>query len=96
MEEKKEKSVLDIIAEYAVNERLDAILSRDPAFQRLEREIGKEMDAYSRLGLSKKERRTVERLISAHAADAAYYSGAAYRQGLKDCASLLRETGIIA
>lgn len=34
MEEKKEKSVLDIIAEHAVNERLDAILSRDPAFQK--------------------------------------------------------------
>ena len=95
MEEKREKNILDIIAEHAVNERLDAILFRDPEFQRLERKSGKEMEAFSRLGLSKKERQTVDRLLSAHAEDATYYSGAAYLQGFKDCASLLRETGVI-
>lgn len=95
LEEKREKNILDIIAEHAVNERLDAILFRDPEFQRLERKIGKEMEAFSRLGLSKKERQTVDRLLSAHAEDATYYSGAAYLQGFKDCASLLRETGVI-
>lgn len=95
MEERKEKGIMDIIAEHAVNERLDAILFHDPEFQRLEREIGKEMDAYSRLGLSKKERRTVDRLLSAHAEDAAYYSTAAYLQGFKDCAALLRAAGAI-
>lgn len=96
LEEKKEKSVLDIITEYAVNERLDAILFRDQDFQELERKIGKEIDAFSRLGLSKKKRRTVDRLVSAHVESAAYYSGAAYRQGFKDCASLFKETGIVA
>lgn len=95
MEEKGEKSILDIIAEHGANERLDAILFRDPEFQRLERKIGKEMEAFSRLSLSKKERRAVDRLLSAHAEDATYYSGAAYLQGFKDCASLLKETGIV-
>ncbi len=56
MEEKGEKSILDIIAEHGANERLDAILFRDPEFQKLECKIGKEMGAFSRLGLSKKER----------------------------------------
>lgn len=96
MEGKKEKSVLDIIAEYAVNERLDAILFRDTEFQKLERKIGKQMDAFSRLSLTKKERRTVDRLVSAHTESAAYYSGAAYQQGFKDCAALFKETGIVA
>ena len=95
MEEKREKSVMDIIAEHGANERLDAILFRDPEFQRLERKIGKEMEAFSRLSLSKKERQTVDRLISAHAENGAYYSTAAYLQGVKDCAALLKETGVI-
>ncbi len=95
MEERKEKSILDIIAEHAVNERLDAILFHDPDFQRLERRIGKEMEAFSRLGLSKKERQTVDRLITAHTENGAYYSAAAYLQGFKDCASLLKETGVV-
>ena len=55
----------------------------------------KKWEAFSRLSLSKKERRAVDRLLSAHAEDATYYSGAAYLQGFKDCASLLKETGIV-
>lgn len=95
MEEKGEKSILDIIAEHGANERLDAILFRDPEFQKLECKIGKEMGAFSRLGLSKKERRTVDMLLSANAESGAYYSAAAYLQGFKDCASLLKETGVV-
>lgn len=95
MEEKKGKSVLDIIAEHAVNERLNVLLFRDPDFQKFERKIGKEMEAFSRLSLSKKERQTVDRLICAHTENGAYYSAAAYLQGFKDCASLLKETGIV-
>lgn len=91
----KEKSVLDIIAEYAVNERLDALMFRDPAFQRMEKKIGKAMEAFDRLGLSRKERRIVDRLLSANTESAAYYSTAAYRQGVRDCVSLLKETGVV-
>lgn len=96
MQEKREKSVLDIIAEYAVNERLDVLMFRDPEFQGLEKRIGEAVEAFDRLDLSKKERRTVDRLLSAHTESAAYYSTAAYRQGFRDCASLFRETGIAA
>lgn len=95
MKKAEEKGILDIIAENAVNEKLDAVMFRDPVFQQLEKKIGEEMAAFDRLALSKKERRAVDRLLSANAASAAYYSTAAYRQGVKDCVSLFRETGII-
>lgn len=95
MREEKEKGILDIIAENAVNERLDAVMFSDPVFQQLEKRIGEDMAAFDRMALSKKERRAVDRLLSANAASAAYYSTAAYRQGVRDCVSLFRETGVI-
>lgn len=89
------KSILDIITEHTVNERLDALLFCDPDFLALQEKIDKETAVFDSLSLSKEARQAVDRLISAYTESAAYYSAAAYRLGLKDCAAMLREIGLV-
>ena len=95
VKEPKGKSILDIITEHAVNERLDAILLHDQDFLYLQEKIEKHMEVFDSLGLSKEARQAVDRLISAYTESAAYYSAAAYRFGLKDCAAMLCEIGLV-
>lgn len=89
------KSILDIITEHAVNERLDALLFCDPDFLALQEKLDEETAVFDSLGLSKEVQQAVDRLISAYTESAAYYSAAAYRLGLKDCAAMLREIGLV-
>lgn len=89
------KSILDLITEHAVNERLDAILLCDQYFSYLQEKIEKQMEVFDSLGLSKEVRQAVDRLVSAYTESAAYHSAAAYRLGLKDCAAMLRGIGLV-
>lgn len=95
MKEAKEKSILDIITEYAVNERLDALLFCDPDFLSLQEKIDEETAVFDSLGLSREARQAADRLISAYTESAAYHSAAAYRLGLRDCAAMLRGIGLV-
>lgn len=95
MKEVREKSILGIITEHAVNERLDALLFRDQKFLDLQKELDEQIKEFECLGLPKEERQTVERLVCAHTESDAYYSAAAYRYGFKDCVSLFCEIGLI-
>lgn len=95
MKEPKEKSILDIITEHAVNKRLDAILFCDQEFMFLQKKIDEQIVAFDSLGLSKEDRLVVDQLISAHLESEAYYSAAAYRYGFKDCVSLFGEIGLV-
>lgn len=88
------KRILDLITEYAVNERLDAILLLDRDFLALQEKIDEEIAVFDSLDLSKEERQIVDRLICAHTESGAYHSAAAYRLGFKDCASFLCEIGL--
>ncbi|MDE6320172.1 MAG: hypothetical protein K2M22_10825 [Lachnospiraceae bacterium] len=92
---KGKKSLLDIITEHSVNERLDAILFCDPVFRDLQNKIEEQMEVFNKLGFSKKARLVVDRLISAYTESAAYHSAVAYRFGLKDCAAMLCEIGLV-
>ena len=93
--EEMSKSMLDLITEHAVNERLDALLFCDPNFLSLQEKIDEETEVFDSLGLSKEARQAVDRLISAYTESAAYHSAAAYRLGLKDCAAMLSGIGLV-
>lgn len=95
VEEYKEKSILDLITEHAVNERLDAFLFCNSDFLALQEKIDEETAVFDGLGLSKEARQAVDRLISAYTESAAYHSAAAYRLGLKDCAAMLNGIGLV-
>lgn len=89
------KSILDLITEHAVNERLDALLFCDPDFLALQEKIDEETAVFDSLGLSKEVRQAANRLISAYTESAAYHSAAAYRLGLRDCAEMLNGVGLV-
>lgn len=89
------KSILDLITEHEVNERLDALLFCDPDFLALQEKIDEETAVFDSLSLSKEARQAADRLISTYTESAAHHSAAAYRLGLKDCAAMLREIGLV-
>ena len=95
MKEDEEKSILDIITEHAVNERLDAILFRDQKFLSLQKKMDERTEVFDKLDLSKEVQQVVDQLISTHTESSAYYSAAAYRYGFKDCVSLFCEIGLV-
>lgn len=85
------KSMMDIIAEQAVNERLDAVLMQDKAFLSVQKKVDRAVKRFDRLGLSRAQRLTVDRMVSAYVESGAYHSAAAYKQGFRDCAGFLAE-----
>lgn len=90
-----EKSILEMITEYATNERLDNIILIDEKYITIQAEMDKLTDELDSLNLTQKQKTAVNDLIAANVAIGSYYTRAAYQQGFKDCVSLLREIGII-
>lgn len=85
------ESIMDIITEHAMNERLDAILAQDKVFVGLQEKIDHLIEEFNRLNLTDEQRTIVDDMISAYAESGAYYSAAAYKQGFKDCANFAVE-----
>ena len=90
-----EKSILEMITEYATNERLDNIILIDEKYITIQAEMDKLTEELDSLNLIQKQKNAVNDLIAANIAIGCYYTRAAYQQGFKDCVSLLREVGII-
>lgn len=82
---------MDIITEHATNERLDEILTQDKAFAELQGKIDHLIEELNVLNLTDEQRKTVDDMVSAYTESGAYYSAAAYKQGIKDCANLAIE-----
>ena len=89
------RSILEVITGYAINEGLSHILQQDEEYKQIMQKIDsltEELDAFA---LSKEQRLTVDRLISAYNEDGAHYGRMTYQQGFRDCAALLVEIGLI-
>lgn len=90
-----EKSIFDVITDYATNERLSNVLQHDDKYKQIVQktdDLTEELDA---LALSKEQRLLIDRLISAYNENGAYYGRLTYQQGFRDCAALLVEIGLI-
>lgn len=83
------KSIIEIITEYAgTNRRMDSIVLEDTEYHKLLAAI----DAASeKVNIDT----DMDKVISAYNAAHAYYNRKCYQQGLIDCASFLKELGII-
>ena len=88
-------SILGIMADVLMNERLDELLQNNDEYIKTQNRIDEAIAQYDILNLPHEERRTVDNLISAYNAYGAYYAGMAYQQGMKDCMALLKETGAL-
>ena len=89
------KDIFDVITEYAVNEGLNDILFQDNEYQRIQREMDELIEQFHELNLPKEQNLLVDRLVSSHTDCGCCYGRIAYQQGMRDCASLLLEMGLI-
>lgn len=90
-----EKSIFDVITEYATNEGLNGILLQDSEYQRIQCEIDELIEKFHELNLPKEQCLLADRLVSSHTECGCCYGKIAYQQGFRDCASLLMEMGLI-
>jgi len=90
-----DKNIFEILTEYAVNEKLSDILLQDDGYQKVQDEIKDALEKFYGLNLPKEQCLIVDRLVSSHTASGCCYGRVAYQQGIRDCALLLREMGLI-
>lgn len=90
-----EKNIFEILTENAINERLDDTILRDSAYRKVQKKIDYLMEQFEKLSLTKEQKLVVDRLISAHIECGSCYGRITYQQGIRDCALLLMEMGLI-
>lgn len=88
-------SILEILSENLMNERLDAILSDRVDNITAQDNIKKASEAIEFMKLPIAQSMAIDTLISAYNAYWAYYARMAYQQGMKDCVALMREIGAL-
>jgi len=83
------KSLINIITEHAgTNRRMDSIVLEDAECQKL-------LAAVDTASENVNFDTNMDKVISAYNAANAYYNRKCYQQGLIDCATFLRELGVI-
>lgn len=90
-----EKSIFEVITEYAVNEGLDCVIQQSNEYRRIQNKIVDLTSEFNAFGLPKEQRLTVDRLLTSYNESGAYYGKMTYQQGFRDCAALLMEIGLI-
>ncbi len=90
-----DKNIFEVITEYGTNERLSSVLLQDNEYQELQSEVADSISKFNELDLTKEQRLIVDRLVSSHTASGCCYGRIAYQQGMRDCASVLVEMGLV-
>ena len=93
--EKREKNLLDILAEERIHTALQDALDEDELYQSAEKEVDETLDELQKAGLSKEQNKVVDKAISATNASGAAYGATAYKQGLYDGIKLMSEVNRI-
>lgn len=89
-----EKDIFEIITEYSVNERMDNILLHNEEYREIQNKIEKQIEKFNELNLNSEQRLVVDRLISIHIESGALYGRMTYKQGFRDCVSLLKKINL--
>ena len=90
-----DRNIFEILTEHGLDERFDDILLRDVQYQESQDEISEIIEKFDGLGLPQEQKIIVDRLISAHTKSGYCYGRVAYQQGIRDCATLLWEMGLL-
>lgn len=88
-------NILDILTDNALNERLNGVLLQDEEYQGIQVEIEGLEEEINELRLPKEQRKVIDNLVSANTDSGCRYGWIAYQQGIRDCAALLVEMGLI-
>lgn len=90
-----DREILGMLAEVLLDERLDDIMKLDQRYRELQKQINEQGDKFEGLEMDKEQFAVAEKLISMHITSIGFYVKNAYKQGFKDCLSLLLEIGLI-
>lgn len=91
----KEKNIFDIIRDHSINDGLDEIMLQNEEYIQIQKKISKQADQLDRQDFTKEQHLLIDRLVSAHTESGAFYGKMTYKQGFRDCASLLWEMNLI-
>ena len=89
------KSIFEVITEYGMDEGVNDMLMKNEEYGKIkekEERLAREVDGF---GLTEEQRLTLDRLISSCNESGALYGKMTYQQGVRDCAALLLEIGMI-
>ncbi len=90
-----DKNVFEVITEYGINEAVNDTLFQNEEYKQIQAEIDRLTDEFDRMNLSEEQRLLIDKLISAYNENGALYGRMTYQQGMRDCAYLLVEMGLI-
>ena len=94
--EKREKNLLDILAEERIHKGLEDVLNDNELYQTTQKEVDEAINELEKIGLSRKQNKVVDKAISATNASGAAYGATAYKQGLYDGIRLMSEVNRIS
>ena len=89
--EKREESLLDILAEERIHTALQDALDDSELYQSAEKEVDEALNELEKAGLSREQNKVVDKALSNTNASGAAYGATAYRQGLYDGIKLMLE-----
>ncbi len=90
-----EKSIFDVITEYAINESVNTTLLSKEEYKQIQNKIDSLAGELDKFILPKELKVFIDRLISSYIENGALYGRMTYQQGMRDCATLLGEMGLI-
>lgn len=91
----EEKSIFDVIAGYSVNEGLDKVLRQNTEYLKIQKSIDEQAEQLDSQDFTREQRLLIDRLVCAHTESGAFYGRITYKQGFRDCISLLREMELL-
>ena len=94
--EKREESLLDILAEERMHTVLQDALNEDELYQSAEKEVDETLNELEKVGLSREQNKVVDKALSATNASGAAYGATAYKQGFYDGIKLMSEVNRIS
>lgn len=93
--EAEEKNIFDVITEYSINDGMDKTVLQNKDYIKIQRKIREHADELDRQHFSREQRLLIDRLVCAHAESGAFYGKMTYRQGFRDCITLLKEMELL-
>lgn len=94
--EKREKNLLDVLAEERMHKGLENVLNDNELYQAAQKEVDKAIDELEKAQLSREQSKVVDKALSAANASGAAYGTTAYKQGLYDGIKLMSEINRIS
>ena len=89
------QNIFDVITESSINERLDSTILQNEEYIKIQKKISENSSQLDKLNLTKEQLLVIDRLVCSHAESGAFYGKMTYKQGVKDCVSLLKEMDLI-